>query len=214
MQDENTYRWLMSELCAGVAPQHHKAWEKRLRQLDERSLEQILERIAPLRDLYDRSKIRTWMPLFDILNEAKGYELLRKLRYSSVSFIPRSESGRTPKTPDLHGNAAFGEALCEVKTINLSDEEIADFGNPQDPFYGLPKGLKHKIEADYDQACKQLHSPRVRLESESVRRICYFCFNLDLSFQLVRSNEKALSEYLKSMEKDCEIFHTTEWPET
>jgi hypothetical protein len=208
-----TYIALMNELRSGLSAEHCEGWEKRLRQLDEQSFQQILERIAPIIPRCNRSEVRTCMPLFEILNEAKGYDHLLALGYATVSFIPRPESSHTPATPDVYGTAAFGEALCEVKTVNLSDEDIAGFGKPQDAFYGLPEGLKHKIEADYNRACNQLHSPLVQLRGESVRRICYFCFNLDLSFQLARSNEKVLSEYLKYIEKDCEIVHATKWPE-
>jgi len=213
MQEENTYTWLMNELRHGLSADHYKAWEKRLRQLDERSLQQILERIAPLSGSHNRSEIRMWRPLFDTLNETRGYQLLRTLEYSSVSFIPRSESKRQLKTPDLYGIAAFGEALCEVKTLNLSHKDIARFGKSRDAFHGLPEGLKCKIKTNYSQACKQLHSPLVRLQGRSVRRICYFWLNLDLSFQLASSNEKLLNEYLKSIEKECEIFHAAKWTE-
>jgi hypothetical protein len=208
-----TYIALMDELRSGLSAEHCKGWENRLRQLDEHSLQQILERIAPILPRCNRSEIRTWTPLFETLNEAKGYEHLLALGYTTVSFIPRQESSHTPATPDVYGNAAFGEALCEVKTVNISKDDIALFWKGQGPCYGLPEGLKVKIDYDYDLACKQLHSSFTPVRGERVRRICYFCFNLDLSFQLASANENLLNDYLKHIEKDCEIVHATKWPE-
>lgn len=203
----------MNLLRSGLSAEHCKAWESRHRQLDERSLQQILERMTPVISQCNRSEIRTWTPLFDILNEAKGYEYLLALGYPRVSFIPRPESRHTPLTPDVHGVAAFGEALCEVKTINISDDEISRFGKIQGPSYGMPDGLKRKIARDYDQARRQLHSAFVHVGRKPVRRICHFCFTLDLSFQLAGSNENLLNGYLKHIEKDCQIVHATKWPE-
>jgi hypothetical protein len=209
----NTYNALIHELRSGLSAEHSKGWENRLRQLDERSLKQILERIAPILLRCNRSEIRTWTPLFEILNETKGYEHLLALGYTTVSFIPRRESSHTPSTPDVYGVAGFGEALCEVKTVNISDDDISRFGKIQGPRHGIPEGLKLKVACDYNQARKQLHSSFTPVRGEQVRRICYFCFTLDLSFQLASSNENLLNDYLKRIEEDCEIVHTTKWPE-
>jgi hypothetical protein len=203
---------LLMRALSGLSKEHYKAWEDRCRRLDEQSRQYLLERISPLITQFDRSKVRTWTPIFEILNEAKGYEYLLMLGCSEVSFIRRPESHTTPTTPDVRGTTAFGEVLCEVKTVNFSDEEISLMGTIQGPVHGLPEGLKLKIQQDYDMARKQLFSSAIRVR-EPARRICYFCFNLDLSFILADSNKELLDGYLKQIEKDCEIVQSTKWPE-
>ncbi|HEX7518312.1 MAG TPA: hypothetical protein VF345_13615 [Chthoniobacterales bacterium] len=210
MNARETYTLLMRALT-GLSKEYYKAWGDRLSRLDEQSRQYLLERISPFITQFDRSKVRTWTPIFEILNEAKGYEYLLTLECSEVSFIRRPESHTTPTTPDVRGTTAFREVLCEVKTVNFSDREISRMRTIQGPARGLPEGLKLKIEQDYDTARKQLFSSAIPVRGP-VQRICYFCFNLDLSFVLADSNKELLDGYLKQIEKDCEIVQSTKWP--
>lgn len=66
-----------------------------------------------------RNKGKDWEPLFDILSEAKGYAYLKALGCADIQMIPTSYDY---KTPDLKAMLNGGLVLCEVKTINMSDD--------------------------------------------------------------------------------------------
>ncbi|HUZ68416.1 MAG TPA: hypothetical protein VMU65_01770 [Candidatus Saccharimonadales bacterium] len=91
--------------------------ERPLATLDEDAWTDVLERAAPL--TMQRDAKRGWQSLFDTLNEAKGYAYLRSLGCSEVGFIHRD----TRTTPDLRAVLDGRHVLCEVKTINVSQDE-------------------------------------------------------------------------------------------
>lgn len=66
---------------------------------------------------------RGWQQLFDILGQARAYGYLKGIECSGLHFVPRSD---TPgiRTPDLGGFISSGKLLCEVKTINISRDEV------------------------------------------------------------------------------------------
>jgi hypothetical protein len=64
---------------------------------------------------------RGWQQLFDVLNEAWAYNYLKSIDCRKLAFIPRSRF----QTPDLEGFLGPDRILCEVKTINISEEEVA-----------------------------------------------------------------------------------------
>lgn len=64
---------------------------------------------------------RGWQQLFDVLNEARAYRYLKVIGCSKIRFIPRSER----RTPDLECVLDSSRVICEVKTINISDEEVS-----------------------------------------------------------------------------------------
>jgi hypothetical protein len=162
----------MDRFHSSQAIQSYREWEERFSILDSESRLNIIERAAPLGTQRDVTKNRHWTALFETLNEIKGYIYLRDLGYRKVRFIPRDSR----RTPDLHGSAPFGDALLEVKTVNMSDENLATFGVVQEAYDGLPEGLKRKLESDYANACQQLRSFAVR---EPTRRICAFYISID-----------------------------------
>jgi len=189
-----------SDIDTPRAIQAYREWEDRLARLDPQSRQNIIERAAPLVSLRDTAKGRHWAALFETLNEVKGYNYLQDQGYTEVRFIPRT----SVRTPDLHGSASFGEALLEVKTVNLSDKDISLSGKLQKGHHGLPEGLKNKLKSDYVTACQQLHSFPVR---EPARRICSFYINVDLELVLTRSNRQELIDFFASLKTDCEIYH-------
>ena len=66
-------------------------------------------------------KARGWQQLFNALGEACAYNYLWKYEgFSAVRFIPESND----RTPDLEGVRDHERVLCEVKTINISDDEV------------------------------------------------------------------------------------------
>lgn len=67
------------------------------------------------------SKGRGWQGLFDVLGEARGYAFLRNIGCADIRFIGRADQ----PTPDLEATLEGRRVLCEVKTINISDDEAA-----------------------------------------------------------------------------------------
>jgi hypothetical protein len=192
----------MDGLQSPQAIELYRDWENRLNRLDPDSRKDIIQRAAPL--VTRKDERRGWSELFDMLYEVKGYNYLQDLGYTDVRFVPRA-SGRTP---DTHGSASFGDALLEMKTVNISDEDIAQLGTVQEAFLGVPEGLKRKLASDYKAACEQLHSIQVR---DPTRRIVYFHISVDLQVALSRANVTAIDEFLRSIEGDCEIFHHSQY---
>lgn len=98
---------------------------------------------------------RGWTKLFDILNEARAYNYLRSRGCTNLRFIPRSHT----KTPDLEGSDSMGCVLCEVKTINVSDEEI-DFRTGRQRVRSgqitLPAEFFGKLRSKVEDAKRQL----------------------------------------------------------
>lgn len=91
--------------------------ERPLDVLDDDSWRDVLARAAPL--TMQRDPKRGWQSLFDTLNESKGYAYLQRLGCSDVGFIKRKGN----KTPDLRAVLDGRRVFCEVKTINISQEE-------------------------------------------------------------------------------------------
>ena len=204
VQHPDNYFARMDGLHSPQAVQSYRDLEERFARLDSTSRQNIIERATPFVTRRDIETGRHWTALFEILNEVNGYVYLQDLGYREVRFIPPSSR----PTPDLHGSASFGDALLEVKTVNISDENLATFGIVQQAHDGLPDGLKQKLESDYVTACRQLHSLSVR---EPTRRICAFYISIDRQLAFARSNLQALIDFMESIESDCEIYHHSQY---
>ena len=128
-------------------------WERVLQALDAEAWEALKIEAAP-HLMSSRPEYRGWQALFDRLNEAKAYRYLTKIGCSSVVFIPRT----TKQTPDLEGWLEGQQILCEVKTINISDEEV----NARRSFAvrsvagRLEQGFFNKLLSDVRKASLQL----------------------------------------------------------
>jgi hypothetical protein len=120
---------------------------------------------------------RGWQPLFDKLNQAKAYNYLKSLGYSAVAFIPPSSAtGR--RTPDLKASSDTAKALCEVKTINISEVEATrrhtgGVGSSGEP---LSAGFFNKLASDLIVAKKQMDAYD---GSPGTKRIAYVIVNFD-----------------------------------
>lgn len=202
--DPDNYFSVIDPPRSELATASYKVWEDRLRRLDADSHANLLSRAAPYVSRRDTLNGRHWSALFDVLNEAKGYEYLLDEGYTTVRFIARTSR----RTPDLVGENLLGSALCEVKTINVSDEDIAGRGSVQSVYYGIPLGLQRQLSSVYETACEQLRS--VPLDGP-VRRICFFCMSIDLPVALAAPNKQALDAYVRSITKDCEIFNQSQY---
>jgi hypothetical protein len=129
-------------------------WEKKLQGLDPAAWE-ALKRKA-FHYLERRHNGRGWQQLFDVLGEASAFNYLRESEgCSEVHFIPESSE----QTPDLEGVLDFARVLCEVKTINVSDDEIRARRAPhvvRKVSNKLGEGFFRKLDSDIKDAKGQL----------------------------------------------------------
>ncbi|WP_299977714.1 hypothetical protein [Desulfobacula sp.] len=128
-------------------------------------------------ELCQYSEDRGWSPLFNRLNEAKGYGYLLDNGCKEVQFIPCSKK-QGIKTPDLLGWYGETKFLCEVKTINKSDIEIKRRKNGlcKEVNYELNAGLQSQVEIVVNKAISQLKAYN---HGCIKRRIVYIVVNND-----------------------------------
>lgn len=132
---------------------------------------------AKLTPLPMKHKKRVLQPLYDTLNEAKGYNYLARIGCANVHFIPESAI-KGQKTPDLGADAQGRKVLCDVKTINISDKEIGrrrsgGVGTSTDQ---LDSGFLGKLKSDLEHAKAQM---LVYDPDGTVRKIAYVVVNYD-----------------------------------
>ncbi|MCJ8141905.1 hypothetical protein MKI84_03160 [Ancylobacter sp. A5.8] len=125
-------------------------------------------------DLKRKDALRAWEQAFNTLNEAKGYKYLVSAGYSDIRFIP--VSGQS--TPDLEAFEGSRRILCEVKTINRSDQQRETFARNEvfDVVDQLDEGFFTKLECSLNNAAKQM---RAYCSEADTRRIAYVIINLD-----------------------------------
>jgi hypothetical protein len=121
-----------------------------------------------------RDPARGWRALFDKLNEAKGYNYLTRIGCTNVGFIPRSQG---QKTPDLEGFLGSERVLCEVKTINVSEDECefrkGMFG-VKNIVIQLPRQFLNKLESTLQTAQDQM-----AVYCPKAEKIAYVVVNYD-----------------------------------
>jgi hypothetical protein len=94
------------------------AREREFQGLDAESWEALKSEARPYLTLRDPNG-RGWQQLIDVLNQARAHNYLVGLGCSGVRFVPRGRK----ETPDLEGTLDTRKVLCEVKTINISEQE-------------------------------------------------------------------------------------------
>lgn len=100
---------------------------------------------------------RGWQQLFDILGQARAYNYLRdEQSWMNMRFIPRAARS----TPDIEGRLGCVKMLCEVKTINVSEQEInARRGQGARKVASkLGDGFLRKLSADIAKATDQMRA--------------------------------------------------------
>jgi hypothetical protein len=113
------------------AREYYQRLENALQQLDDNAWTHI-KKEARSRLTARQSNGRGWEQLLDIMSEVWAFNYFFYIGCSNIQFIPRT----TVQTPDLQGLLGEKRILCEVKTINISDEE-ADF---RSGLLGIRKG--------------------------------------------------------------------------
>ena len=137
---------------------------------------------------------RGWDQLFDTLNEAKGYNYLARIGCTDIKFISRAKKGKV-QTPDLRGLLGTTPVLCEVKTINVSDDEAKRLvgGGVGTTVRYLEQPFLDKLSSTIRTAATQLLAFDKGLMS---RRIVYVVFNFD----------DRIHEYADEYQKQIEAF--------
>lgn len=158
-----------------VRLKHFRDIEAELQALDTAAWDYLKEQLVPL--LIVKINNRGWQPLFDKLNEAKGYNHLLEAGCANVRFIPVS-SVKNQRTPDVEGISAGTRVLCEVKTINMSEAEAIrrTTGAAGNVYLQLPDGFFGKLKSHIETATAQMvaYDP-----DDSVKRIVYVVVNFD-----------------------------------
>ena len=110
---------------------------------------------------------RGWNQLFEKLNEAKGYCFLKLIGCSDIEFIPRATKSNI-ETPDLVGRRSTSQVLCEVKTINISDDFVSARidGSLMITQNKLTEGMTSKLKSTIYKAASQLNSYSESLDTE------------------------------------------------
>jgi len=99
--------------------------------LDAGAWETLKQHASALLIKPSTSKGRGWQRLFDVLSEARGYAYLRGIGCSDIRFVGRADR----PTPDIEAQLDGLRVLCEVKTVNISDDEA---GRRQRAYSGTP----------------------------------------------------------------------------
>jgi hypothetical protein len=169
-----------------IAQKQFRDIEADLQGLDPHSWAFLKAELVPL--LKRRDGRRGWQALLDKLNEAKGHNYLTSIACSGVRFIPRSLV-HGQKTPDLAGWLGSTSVLCEVKTINVSDDEcnLRKGGGVGTISARLRPEFFSKLKSTLEGARNQLaaYGP-----SPDVRKIAYVVVNYDDILHEYSSNYK------------------------
>jgi hypothetical protein len=119
----------------------HRMYNKLLYQIDERSWYILYEKL--IIKFNEKENTRGKRDFFNTLNEAFAYRYLKRKGYKEIRFINEEDT----KKPDIkYINDGIIE-FCEVKTVNLSDNEIER--TIASNYYGkndIPKKYKEILE--------------------------------------------------------------------
>jgi hypothetical protein len=145
--------------------------EAELQSLDPAAWTALIAKLTPLPKKHNT---RILEPLYNLLNEAKAYNYLRRIGCTNIHFIPESKT----KTPDLGAGLQGQKVLCDVKTINRSDVEVGRSlsGGVGTIKEQLDAGFFRKLKSDLEHAKKQMltYNP-----DSTVKKIVYVIVNYD-----------------------------------
>jgi hypothetical protein len=172
--------------------------ERALQRLDDKAWEHLKGEALPYLTACDK-KGRGWTQLFDILNEAKAYNYLKSRGCTNLRFIPRAHK----KTPDLEGSHALDRVLCEVKTINASNEEI-DFRTGRKKIRSgqitLPAEFFGKLHSKIEDAKQQLSA--FNCDHASIHFVYLYIWFDDVEAQFKEAYFKQIDDDLATPQTD------------
>ncbi len=167
--------------------------EVQLRGLDPKAWRFLKQEVTP--HLTIRDTKRGWTQLFSLLNQANAYNYLVRIGCKDVTFIPRSPLARR-RTPDLMARLESEKILCEVKTINISEDEANARANysARTISLNLDDRFFNKLQADCEQASQQMSA---YCTEDDVKRIVYVIINFDdLLHEYIDNYFKQIQEYI------------------
>ena len=133
---------------------HYAAYDRALRAMDDQSWSEL--RSKALKHFLDHRKGQLKQGFFNQLNEAFAYQYLVRRGYAGVSVL--REDGKV--TPDIKYMASGQVAFCEVKTIGISEEQLARWdagGAFSGSIYSeLSTGFLNKLDSTISTAWGQI----------------------------------------------------------
>ena len=173
INDRNSPRAYFRDFETSIEESPKKAgvWaarEGQFQSLDTPSWEQLKAEAIPYLSAKDENG-RGWTQLISILNQARAHNYLKRRGCSGIRFIPRAKQAGI-ETPVLEAKLGGREVLCEVKTLEISDDEvkarkeILGRNTQQD----LPAPFLNKLTKTLAKAQSQLHSYRANTNSECI----------------------------------------------
>jgi hypothetical protein len=131
-------------------------WERSLQKLDFNAWDFLKDEALPYLTT-KQAKKRGWEQLFNILNQARAYAYLKAAGCSSPRFIPRADA-QGFETPDIEAALGSARLLCEVKSVNISEDEVrarTEF-TVRSIAIRLDRGFFGKLQSDIDKAKSQM----------------------------------------------------------
>jgi hypothetical protein len=155
-----------------IQAKHVREIESDLEGLDATAWELFKKDLIPL--VEKPKPERGWHQLLSKLNEAKGYNYLVRIGCTDVQFVARSRW----RTPDLKGRLGPSTTLCEVKTVNPSDDE---FKSREDHAVRgivteLPAAFFNKLRSTLQAARDQM---TIYSQGADTKKIAYLVINYD-----------------------------------
>jgi hypothetical protein len=180
MRDAELPRSYLKNLDISLAEVHGKlryfrALESTLGNLDNSAWRHLKSEVAPL--LIAQDQYRGWQSLFDILNHAKAYGYLKRAGCTNIRFVAPTQK-RGGRIADLEAERKSTLVLCEVKTINASQDEVIRrrSGDVGSVGVQLSSMFFSKLAHDLAQAGQQL---RAQADDRPAELIVYVVINFD-----------------------------------
>ena len=193
--------------------------EERLQKLDTEAWKQLVEKTldsvttklirAQANNASETRPSRFWAPLYDFLNEARGYALLADRGYQKISFIDCNcqDKKKQRKSPDLLGESQSSTAILEVKTINESDKDLEWKERNQSQtrtVTGLSAEFRKKLSSTIAKASAQLNAYPKPVD----KKIVLLLIRFDMDNILEASNYTTLQAMIETIQiSGLDIVH-------
>ena len=148
--------------------------------LDEAAWRELGKKAEPHLVSRQRKSGRGWQELFAVFHEARAFGYLQNIGCTGVHFIECRDNKRTP---DLGALQDGRPVFCEVKTINLSDDEAEKqrliakgVFEAERPRLDVDEGFLRKLRATLTEALEQLDAVD---PERHARRIIFTMLNFD-----------------------------------
>lgn len=180
---------------------HYESYARAIETLDAKAWEVLRQKA--IRNFKSDTRARGKQAFFDHLNEAFAFRFLVQKGYKSVTFVPEDENlkkkGERSKTPDLRFVHAQLDRYCEVKTLNVSDEQRKRYKSTEvydgSVYFELSTNFHSKLADDISKALDQFRS-----------------FGSDGIVYLVVHADDAALDYLGTYKKQIADFVRQEFP--